>query len=269
MTPMRFALPITLAVLFITIITGNSNAKAWHGIVPMHSTRADVIKMFGTGDDQEDLGSRFSFSGEAVSIIYSTKDSILGECVRNLPSDLVLQVNVFPRLQPTFANLGLNDASLRKVVASQDHPMRSDGFIDDEEGLVISVNGTVEKITYLPTKADRERCPEYYANLETRVNEIFCWLCPTIAVSCPDNAEAGAALTFTANMQVGDPAPKLTFHWTVSAGTIVGGQGTDQIRVDTKNLAGQTITATIEVDGIDPACPRTASCSTPIVPRRN
>jgi hypothetical protein len=55
-----------------------------------------------------------------------------------------------------------------------------------------------------------------------------------------------------------------TYSWTVSAGTITSGQGTDSITVDTANTGGQTITATVELGGLDPSCGRTASCSTPI-----
>src|SRR5205807_1950237 len=143
------------------------------------------------------------------------KDSYyLDECVKRLPLDLVLQINVVPQSQPTLASLGLNKGSLRKVLASQDHPLRSDGFIDDEEGLIVSVKGTVEQITYVPTKSDRARCPGYYENLETRINEIHCILCPTVVVSCPQTAEAGAAVMFTANVTIGSPAPTLTYHWT-------------------------------------------------------
>ncbi len=52
-----------------------------------------------------------------------------------------------------------------------------------------------------------------------------------------------------------------TYAWSVSAGTIVRGQGTLSIVVNTEGLAGDTeVTATITVAGIDPACQPTASC---------
>jgi hypothetical protein len=47
---------------------------------------------------------------------------------------------------------------------------------------------------------------------------------------------------------------------------IASGQGTNTITVNTDNLGGQNVTATFEVEGIDPACPRTASCTTAIRP---
>jgi hypothetical protein len=62
----------------------------------------------------------------------------------------------------------------------------------------------------------------------------------------------------------GTPVVSETYNWTVSAGTITSGQGTSSITVDTKGLGGQTITATVEIGGLDPTCTKTASCSTPI-----
>jgi hypothetical protein len=53
----------------------------------------------------------------------------------------------------------------------------------------------------------------------------------------------------------------VTYNWTVSAGTITGGQGTSTITVDTATLGGQSVTATLELGGLDPSCTRTASCT--------
>ncbi len=89
--------------------------------------------------------------------------------------------------------------------------------------------------------------------------------CPVVSVSCPSDVEEGGAVTFTASVSGGPDSP--TYNWSVSAGTISSGQGTTSITVDTTGLGGQTVTATVEVGGIDPACGRTASCSTSIRPK--
>ena len=57
-----------------------------------------------------------------------------------------------------------------------------------------------------------------------------------------------------------------TYNWTVSAGTISSGQGTSSITVDTAGTAGQTITATVDIGGLEVACTKTASCSTAVRP---
>jgi len=82
--------------------------------------------------------------------------------------------------------------------------------------------------------------------------------CPTVSVSCPSDVDQGSAITYSAS--AGDA--NVTYNWSVSAGTISSGQGTSSITVDTAGLGGQTVTATVEVGGLDPSCSRTASCST-------
>jgi PKD-like domain len=51
----------------------------------------------------------------------------------------------------------------------------------------------------------------------------------------------------------------LTYSWTVSAGTIFSGQGTDTVYVDTQGLKGQKIIGTVEVGGMKPGCSNTKS----------
>jgi len=86
--------------------------------------------------------------------------------------------------------------------------------------------------------------------------------CPTVNVSCPDSVDFGQAITFTANVSGGTGSP--TYNWSVSAGSISSGQGTSTITVDTTGLGGQSVTATVELGGLDPSCSRTASCTTQI-----
>ena len=85
--------------------------------------------------------------------------------------------------------------------------------------------------------------------------------CPTASVSCPDTADPGP-ITFTANVS-GGPGTQ-TYNWSVSAGTITSGQNSSSITVNAS--AGQTITASVELGGLDPSCPHTFSCTTAIKP---
>ena len=85
--------------------------------------------------------------------------------------------------------------------------------------------------------------------------------CPTVSVSCPSDVDQGSPITFTASVS---SDVSVTYNWSVSAGTISGGQGTSSITVDTAGLGGQTVTATVELGGLDPSCSRTASCTTQI-----
>jgi hypothetical protein len=82
-----------------------------------------------------------------------------------------------------------------------------------------------------------------------------------IIVSSPDEAKAGKLVTFVVRYTAG-AGPLPTFRWKVSAGKIVGGEGTDLITVDSTGLGGKTIKATVEIGGIDPACSNKASGET-------
>ncbi|MDT4896333.1 MAG: hypothetical protein QOH25_1410 [Acidobacteriota bacterium] len=86
--------------------------------------------------------------------------------------------------------------------------------------------------------------------------------CPTLSISCPtDQVLAGTPATVSANVSGGDPNASVTYNWTVSSGTISSGQGTPSITIDTTGLAGQNVTATVELGGLPPECDRTESCS--------
>jgi hypothetical protein len=106
------------------------------------------------------------------------------------------------------------------------------------------------------------------ANASTTVTVAVCDRCeppcPTVSVSCPADVALGTPITFSAAVSGGPSNMMPTYNWSVSAGTISSGQGTTSITVDTTGLGGQTVTATVELGGVDPACTRTASCSTQV-----
>ena len=88
--------------------------------------------------------------------------------------------------------------------------------------------------------------------------------CPTVTIDCsvgivcPDEPT-----TFTATINGGDPSIQPTFKWTLSAGTITGGQGTPTITVDVTGLGSQSVTATVELSGLTALtadCAKSASC---------
>jgi PKD domain-containing protein len=88
--------------------------------------------------------------------------------------------------------------------------------------------------------------------------------CPTVSVSCPDSATQDAPVTFIADITGGSADVRPGYHWTVSAGSIISGQGTTSITVNTEGLAGQTIRATLDVSGYGMPCPGSCTVSIPI-----
>ena len=84
--------------------------------------------------------------------------------------------------------------------------------------------------------------------------------CPRISVSCPDSTKDGEPMIFEARIDAGDPGPTASYNWTVFGGTLIQGQGTPIIKVQ-PGRGGHSYTASLEIGGLNPTCPKTASCS--------
>jgi hypothetical protein len=78
-------------------------------------------------------------------------------------------------------------------------------------------------------------------------------VCPAIAISSSTNLVPGEPVEFGAKVSGGSNELH-NYIWTISAGTIISGQGTDFIRVDTSGLAGDSIIATVAVGGYPTEC---------------
>src|SRR5215208_4729604 len=90
-------------------------------------------------------------------------------------------------------------------------------------------------------------------------------VCPAIEIVCPTNVAIDQPLTFTSRYSGGVPTNvKPVYNWTVSAGTIIEGQGTDTIKVDTKGLAGQTVRASVSMDGYNLECAADCAVQFPV-----
>ena len=75
----------------------------------------------------------------------------------------------------------------------------------------------------------------------------------------------GEPAVFRAEVDVSNS--NLQFAWTVSAGTIIEGQGTTQISVATdRSIAGKSMTAKVEVGGLPSACEKIASDTALLLP---
>ena len=85
--------------------------------------------------------------------------------------------------------------------------------------------------------------------------------CPTVIVTCPDGNPP--RLVFNAKVIGGTPVQPVTYEWSVSAGTILSGQGTPSISVERRQSG--TVTATVELGGFGARCRLAASCTTPPV----
>src|SRR5258705_790501 len=89
--------------------------------------------------------------------------------------------------------------------------------------------------------------------------------CPSITVeSYAYEMAAGDTLGFIAGTK--GVEAHVTYNWAISAGTIISGQGTAKIMVNTEGLAGMYVTASVQLGGLPRNCVSSASSSVEVVP---
>jgi hypothetical protein len=89
-------------------------------------------------------------------------------------------------------------------------------------------------------------------------------VCPAVEITCPTALGIDQAVTFSSRYTGGTAGINPVYNWTVSAGTITEGQGTDTIKVDTTGLAGQTIRASLSLGGYNLECAANCAITMPV-----
>jgi hypothetical protein len=153
---------LTFLLIVLTIIA-HPQANSWRGIVPLHSTRADVEKILGppTPDSKAMDAADYKTENERIFVLYST-----GPCdVQpsngwNAPRGIVLRISVEPNTKPKFADLRLDESKYDR--RPDGDYLDSTSYVDEEDGISITVNtaqGVVTSISYWPTsKQNHLRC---------------------------------------------------------------------------------------------------------------
>jgi hypothetical protein len=262
MTFMRNAIFSLSCVLLLPAL---SSAESWRGIVPLHSTKSDVERLLGKPSGATDKLLTYRFESETAFISLITEETP-GINPRILRPGVVKDIQVMPRHTMRLADLGLDENRIIFIKGSKPEYSGFSGYVDEEAGLIVKTSG-VEIIFYFANAKDRKHCASCSIDPQSIADMPICILCPTVSVSAPEQVDQGTGATFSANVYIGSPPPRLTWNWTVDFGKILEGQGTPMIVVDTNNVKSETITATIEVGGIDPVCNRTASSSTRVTKR--
>ncbi len=160
-----------ILLLNILLATANYlNAKEYRGIVPFHSTREDVTRLLGKSPDENEIRANYYLEKERVYIGYfSGLKPIYHECIKQLPHDTVMVIEVTPTTSLQLSDLQIDEKRLRKFDPSYQN-IGYEGFIDEEDGIVIrTLNGKIDQINYIPTMKDRHLCPTYYDEPERSV----------------------------------------------------------------------------------------------------
>jgi hypothetical protein len=239
---------IRLITFIFFVVVGSANtsvAKDWRAIVPLHSTRQDVVRAFGHCNDSEP-SCEFNYANEFVHIEFA--DDSQKRCDGTVQPETVLLVEVFPKNPVSLKKLGLKRRDFRAVKLDRD----TEAYVDEVNGLVLKMRkGRVLQLDHIASAKDKSICPAYYDRPEEFAQDIFLSHVPVINVSCPSSVKAGDALTFVADLAA---EPRISFLWRLSVGRITNGQGTRTITVDTSGLEGKSIVASVTLGRAQASC---------------
>jgi len=211
----------------------------------------------------------------AVTVFAQKKENVEYVPVANAPLSLSLTADA--NMVRACDNGGAPQVQLTaKAVSPGGNPIKykwrtSDGVISGE-GPVVTWNLAGLKPGYHKASLDiqsvgNDGTCQAFSSVSVLVNACaeVRPVCPAIEISCPTYVAIDQPLTFTSKYSGGVPANVTpVYNWTVSAGTIIAGQGTDTIKVDTKGLAGQTVRASLSMGGYNLECAADCGVTIPL-----
>lgn len=149
-------------------MTGLAQAQGWRGILPLHSTRADVERLLGPPAESCKDGCDYDTKNEGVFVRYS-----IGRCADggpnawNVPPNTVLSLSINLAKRPRLSELRLNLRRCKKTADPELHGYSSYENEDEGDSYAVSDDGRVYSINrFATTKDDRAlRCQAESANL--------------------------------------------------------------------------------------------------------
>ena len=150
-------------LLFIFVFVFSGTAKEWCGIVPLHSTRADVERLVKTkpvrcGGD----ACLYELSDKTVFVLYAAEPTCRNDGATTswkVPRDTVIEISIYFKSPQSFSAL---DIDVTKYDRVPDKELHGIVYLSDyAQGIRIETSGdTVREITYYPAATDDNlRCP--------------------------------------------------------------------------------------------------------------
>lgn len=154
-------LAATWALLSVAFVSGNDAlAREWRGIVPLHSTRADVARRLGTPAKSSAFGFYYSLPDEVVVVRIQNHlcDGGVGRFGLgwNVALGTVTHIGVIPKRDYRIERFVSGDG-----FKAQDVDAGLTYYTNENDGLTVeTLNGIVTLLTYSPTaKEDHLKCP--------------------------------------------------------------------------------------------------------------
>jgi hypothetical protein len=169
---MCFKIISTLVVLLCCVSPQNSEDRGWRGIIPLHSTRAEVLEKLGPPHGAGEGG--YIFEDVSLSFVYSSKPCAGGWSV---PVGTVLWFTVGIRKdRPKISELNLDLSQYEK--RKDGHQPNITYYQNKKQGVtyVVYPDGEVTSIDYGPSEDDEKlKCeippPELSLKLSTSIIE--------------------------------------------------------------------------------------------------
>jgi hypothetical protein len=159
---MRFKLSATVTIFAcVVVLTPRpANGRPWKGIVPLHSTRADVDRILGPASGED---SNYDIDGQRVEIKYSSQgcqEGLPGGW--NVPANTVVSISVSSAKEIKLADVLVSGTNYDRIYGV--HTPQMIDYVDVQEGVRFATNdGSVQTTTFFATQADDKklRCGEY------------------------------------------------------------------------------------------------------------
>ena len=152
---------LILIISMVLIAATSVAAKDWRGILPMHSTRADVEALLGPppaspGNYILSKGRSIYFLDEGEVYITFAEDEFAGRvCLSAVPPGTVLMIRVTPKDELPLPRLNIDVRNFKKFDASTPPGQGHEGFISTPEGFVFRVfQGNVKEMIYFASAVD-------------------------------------------------------------------------------------------------------------------
>jgi hypothetical protein len=137
-----------IAILLAFCLPTIAQAKAWRGIVPFKSTRADVERLLGLPGKH----GRYQFDMERASIEYASAGPChpVNGCLCFVSENTVTSIYVELEVEMRFSTLKIDKKKYKKYISPQNPALAS--YSNDEEGIIYTVeDDDVTTIEYLTT----------------------------------------------------------------------------------------------------------------------
>jgi len=148
---------VLLSILFVLMTVPGLGARGWRDIVPLHSTRVDVERLFGKSSDK--CNCLYRIEDVVVYVEYAKEPCDGSPRGWNVPTDTVLAFSV-GRDNLKFSDLHIDESQFSKTYDDTFVGYYANRF----EGIqyVVESDGTVNHIDYFPSTADLNlRCKCY------------------------------------------------------------------------------------------------------------